>query len=167
MSEIVNLVVSRQWEKALLAADSKEYTKLKYLDKIYKLNDTILINPDPHQPLIVEKVAKITRIVSLLADNLEVPLLKVQLYCDKREIPMTYADYLACMSSNELFLTEQESKFKPKIPTRVLLHRCHPRPLLRLRLLRLREQHRHQGRTRLLHPLRVQCENPEIIAASQ
>lgn len=54
-------------------------------------------------------MGKLIKIISIIADNIEVPIVKIQLYCDKREIPMNYADYIGCMSSNELFLTEVES----------------------------------------------------------
>ncbi len=39
-------------------------------------------------------------------DNIEIPLIQVNWYCDRRDISTHYNDYQSCFSMNELFLTE-------------------------------------------------------------
>lgn len=88
----------------------KEYQKLKYQNKLYNVDDNVILM-QKKSVLKVEQVGKIKRILSVLTnvDNIEIPLILVNWYCDRREVAAHYNEYQDCFSMNELFLTELES----------------------------------------------------------
>lgn len=82
-----------------------EYKQFKYNDEIYSIGDSVLLSLRNYDFL-----ARIKKIVSIQSfkDDQELPLIIINLYCNKDKIAPQYGDFLPCMSNFELFLTEEE-----------------------------------------------------------
>jgi hypothetical protein len=59
----------------------------------------------------VEQIGRLKRIVSIksFVDDCELPLIVVNWYCNRDDMPPQYVEYAGCFSVYELFLTDVAS----------------------------------------------------------
>lgn len=83
----------------------QEYKQFKYNDEIYNIGESILLNLRN-----IDFLARIKRIISIKSfkDDQELPLVLINLYCNKDKIAPQYSEFFPSISIYELFLTEEE-----------------------------------------------------------
>ncbi|KAM3128319.1 hypothetical protein pb186bvf_019562 [Paramecium bursaria] len=82
-----------------------EYQQVKYNGTLYNVGDSLLINFYGSDLLV--RLSKIISIKSF-KDDTELPLLLINFYCNKDNIAQQYGEFLPCMGTYEIFLTDKE-----------------------------------------------------------
>lgn len=124
-----SLVLKRDFQRVLSLADPaavREFKSLKYRDHLYSLGDSLMLTTIKNGQR-VNQIARLKKILATRAspEGPELPLLKVNWYCNKDDISPTYNRFKPCFSVYELFLTELEC-------TQSFNHSTHSHPLCRL-----------------------------------
>ncbi|CAD8083433.1 unnamed protein product [Paramecium sonneborni] len=104
------LAIAKNFDKLYKLAEKAPqhtltYDKLKFNDEIYKTGESILINVKNF-----EFIATIKKIISIKSqkNDQELPLVIINLYCNKDKIASQYQEQKEYMGMSELFLTEEE-----------------------------------------------------------